>query len=276
MSIRIDKPYMQKTDKTSPYGFSYVPMKWEDIGKKLKANVSYTAGAMKDNHRKETNYIQCTMDLIMYDIDDGMTVEECQETLKDVKHIILTTENHKKDKHGIVCDRFRVIIQMDTSLVECNSEEYKQAYKTLGTELGLPYDNAAQDISRFFASFAGAEYYYNDGEPIDFNDYIFKARRNLIIKRRNSGLLTMNSYSSGAKINQQITPDNLKNNATFIKYKNEIVPGNMHFGMMSIIGYFRKSGCQEQDVLEWLLAHYPQSKEGIYNRIKVYNKPFKP
>ncbi len=39
-----------------------------------------------------------------------MTIEEAKLAFKDYKHLILPSRSHRKEKHGKVCDRFRVIV----------------------------------------------------------------------------------------------------------------------------------------------------------------------
>jgi P4 family phage/plasmid primase-like protien len=55
---------------------------------------------------------------LFIDIDNGSTIADVRETLKDYKYIIYTSRNHKKEKNGITCERFHVIFPIDEMITD--------------------------------------------------------------------------------------------------------------------------------------------------------------
>jgi hypothetical protein len=84
------------------------------------SNIS--TGTYRNNYRTIENFIQT--ECFAMDVDNDakhkhtpdMTIEEAKRMFAPFKHIILTTKSHRKPKHGIVKDRFRVILFLDTPI----------------------------------------------------------------------------------------------------------------------------------------------------------------
>ena len=65
--------------------------------------------------RKQTNF--CQAQWVALDFDDGkMEIGEAQSIFQDCVHMIGPTKSHRKDKGGIVCDRFRVLLRLETPI----------------------------------------------------------------------------------------------------------------------------------------------------------------
>ena len=79
-----------------------------DLYKALCSSFNYSAGTFKDGYRNRDNY-EMEQNLIIIDVDDGMPMDVAKELFSDHKCLISTTKSHQKDKHGVVCDRYRVV-----------------------------------------------------------------------------------------------------------------------------------------------------------------------
>lgn len=75
---------------------------------KLITTGPYCLGTYRDNYRNKSNFIQCQA--IALDFDEGLTIDAAVEEFKDYRHIIAPSRSHQKEKNGLVCDRFRVIL----------------------------------------------------------------------------------------------------------------------------------------------------------------------
>ena len=120
-----------------------------------------------DGHRKKDHVIP-GQNMIAWDIDEGMSIEEMQTILTQYKYILYTTKSHKKDKNGIICDRFRVIIPTKTNFY-VNPEEHKGLYENLSKVLEIPsYDVATRNQGRlWFTNKEAKVIAKNDGELLD-------------------------------------------------------------------------------------------------------------
>ena len=107
----------------------------------------------RNNYRLSTNFE--STDLIVLDIDDGLTVEEAQEKFQEYRHIIATTKSHQKNKlkadgtiRSRACDRFRIILPLDRTIT--TEESYKLTLKAADFIIGNKSDQAAHDTARFW------------------------------------------------------------------------------------------------------------------------------
>ena len=92
-------------------GWANKDITWEDIHKPMSSSkVQYSCYAWKNGVKKSNNFTREKQDCFILDIDDGMTINEFQSLFNKYKYILGTTKTHQKEKKGIVCDRFRVIV----------------------------------------------------------------------------------------------------------------------------------------------------------------------
>lgn len=102
---------------------SYV-VPFSKIADLVKSKFNYSAGAFKDNYRKADNYLNYS-DMIILDIDDGKTIEQARIIFEPFDYIIATTKSHQKEKNGIVCDRFRVLLPTENP-INLNKTDYSK------------------------------------------------------------------------------------------------------------------------------------------------------
>ena len=102
-----------------------------------------------DGHRKK-EYVIPGQNVIAWDLDEGMTLEEAKARLSGYVYIIYTTKSHQKDKNGIICDRFRILMPTKT-VFYVNPEEHKKLYENLSVVLDIPsYDVATRNQGRLW------------------------------------------------------------------------------------------------------------------------------
>lgn len=100
----------------------------------------------KENTRKQANFLKSV--IIALDFDDGeMTLAQAVDNyFCDVRHIIGTTRSHQLEKNGIICDRFRVILQLERPVT--TAREYRWQMKCAVKK--YPIDPQATDAARLF------------------------------------------------------------------------------------------------------------------------------
>jgi len=120
-----------------------------------------------NGHRKK-EYVIPGQNMIAWDIDEGMSIVDIQMVLKQYIYILYTTKSHQKEKNGIICDRFRVIMPTKT-MFYVNPEEHKGLYENLSNVLNIPsYDVATRNQGRLWFTSPGAKVYIEpDGELLD-------------------------------------------------------------------------------------------------------------
>lgn len=70
----------------------------------------YSPFTFKNGTKKSENWSNENQDLLILDIDDGLTIQDAKEQFKSYEYLLATTKSHQIDKKGLKCDRFRIII----------------------------------------------------------------------------------------------------------------------------------------------------------------------
>lgn len=136
----------------------------ENFANVLKSNGRYSPFIYNENYRKETNTILNKTNCIMLDFDDGITLEKAKKLFDTYNAIIATTKSHQKEKNGIICDRFRVILPTDY-FEDISIDDYKQMMSLLILRYGS--DNATKDVARYYYAYLESEIFINYGVNFD-------------------------------------------------------------------------------------------------------------
>lgn len=145
----------------------------------------------KNNHRADDNAIE-GIEMIALDIDKDMTIKQARQALKkhNVKALISTTKSHQKQKDTQPpCDRFRIVIPLKYKW-HGNKHEYKHLMRGVVSYLGLKTDPSTINISRLWYANPEHEYFYTQGEPMDYYKYtptMEEAPKREIVKYTNEG-----------------------------------------------------------------------------------------
>lgn len=95
--------------------------------------------------RRKSNFLQT--DLIVLDVDSGPTIEEACNQFKKYRYIIAPTRNHRVEKNGKVCDRYRVVLFLQSTI--SNNSIFDSTWRKLYNKYKF-IDKACKDSSRFF------------------------------------------------------------------------------------------------------------------------------
>ena len=113
----------------------------------VKSDFNYSAGTFENGYRNKENYGGYS-DMIILDVDDGMTIDKAHQVFLPYNHIIATTKSHQKEKNGIVCDRFRILLPTETPIT-LNEKEYTILMRGIMKEFSF-VDQSCKDASRFY------------------------------------------------------------------------------------------------------------------------------
>lgn len=109
------------------------------------SSYSWAPGVFTERRRLIANLSR--IDLLVLDVDDGCTLESARELFAPYRHIVATSRNHQKEKNGVVCDRYRVVLFTSESLT--SDHDFKSTW-TRAHRLWPFIDDACKDSSRFF------------------------------------------------------------------------------------------------------------------------------
>lgn len=154
------------------------------------SSMIFSIDISKGTNRRGLN-VEAIGNILIYDIDDGMLLDEAIEISKAYRNLIATSRNHQKDKKGLTCDRYRVIIPLysNTNLtINIPKDDYPQFYTFVANFLGFnSFDKATKDIARFYYPNPNQLVNYsNSDEVLEFellyNEFIEHQKR-LVIQR---------------------------------------------------------------------------------------------
>jgi len=134
----------------------------------------------KNYHRAEENVIP-GFNMLVLDVDGGVSINLVHELLVDIKHFTYTTKRHTPD-----VNRFRLIIPINY-ILELDKDEYTQLVDDVVA--WLPFKTADVDRSscqrsKKWMSHEGGDIHYNmDGALLDILPFIPKTSKNEVFKK---------------------------------------------------------------------------------------------
>ena len=118
---------------------------WMTAEKVCYAPVGFRGG--KRNNESTEAY----SNVIVLDVDEGMTLDYAKEIFKDYYAIITTTRNHQNEKNGVVCDRFRVVL-LSSKYIYTTPAKYKKLMENIQTFYGFSIDSGCFDKAHIYYS----------------------------------------------------------------------------------------------------------------------------
>jgi hypothetical protein len=134
-------------------------------------NHRFKGGALGQGHRAEENVV-AGFNLVVLDVDGGVSLATVHELLKDYKFLTYTTKRHTEQEN-----RFRLILPINYHL-ELDAAEYKEFMNSVMAWLPFKTDDGANQRARKWESCDKGTHHYNDGELLDALDFIPKTSRN--------------------------------------------------------------------------------------------------
>jgi hypothetical protein len=135
------------------HGDGYVKreMKFEEIPHWITGeNICYAPVEFKGGKRNNESAQQLT-NMIVLDVDDGMSMDYAKELFAEHYAIIAPTRNHQKEKNGAIGDRFRVILLAD-KYISTTPEIYKEFMSNIARYYSVKIDEACFDKAHIYYS----------------------------------------------------------------------------------------------------------------------------
>lgn len=202
------------------YGFIGEKVPFDQLDTLMQAEgYHWSNHHFRNQHRAEENVI-AGFNCIVFDVDDGISLEMAHELMKDFKFLTYTTKRHQTDGHG---DRFRMVLPINYVL-DLDNEEYKEFMQSIFAWLPFKTDESYNKREKKSESFAGGLLHYNmDGELFDALDFIPKTSRNESHKSNFQKLESLDNLERWFA--QRMAMGNRNNN--MIKYAMALVDNGM-------------------------------------------------
>lgn len=132
----------------------------------------WTNHRFKNGHRAEEHVIP-GFNMVVLDVDGGVSLETCHELLKEYKFMTYTTKRHTEEEN-----RFRLVLPINYHL-ELDSDEYKQFMNLLMEWLPFSTDESANQRAKKWLTNPDGKVHFNlDGEVLDVLPFIPKTTKN--------------------------------------------------------------------------------------------------
>lgn len=141
-------------------------IKFEELHRMVSSDYrQYSPFFFKDKTKKSENWNNENQNILILDIDDGLTIDKAKEIFKGFKYFICTTKSHQKEKKGLVCDRFRIILPIINNPI---GDDYFSYMRNLEKMFSF-IDAQVNTKTGAFLGFAKCEYWYNNGDLFDMD-----------------------------------------------------------------------------------------------------------
>lgn len=141
-------------------------IKFEQLHRMVSSDYrQYSPFLFKDGTKKSENWNNENQNILILDIDDGLTIDKAKEIFKGFKYFICTTKSHQKEKKGLVCDRFRIILPIVNNPI---GDDYFSYMRNLEKMFSF-IDVQVNTKTGAFLGFAKCEYWYNNGDLFDMD-----------------------------------------------------------------------------------------------------------
>ncbi|UNI71492.1 putative DNA primase [Burkholderia phage vB_BpP_HN04] len=164
----------------------------------------------KNGHRAEENVV-AGFNLIVIDVDGGVSLDTVHDLMKDYKFATYTTKRHGiPDDHGITHDRFRLIIPTNYVL-NLDHDDYKEFMNNVMEWLPFASDESANQRAKKWETYAGGTFFQNlEGELLDVLPFIPKTSKNEQHREKMSEIQSMDNLERWFA--QRIASGNRNNN----------------------------------------------------------------
>lgn len=141
----------------------------------------------KNGHRLEENSI-AGFNMLVLDVDGGISLDTAHELLKDYKFMTYTTKRSTPE-----ANRFRLIIPMNYRL-QLDAADYKEFMANVAKWLPFKMDEEANQRSRKWESCSTGSYHYNmEGDLLDILPFIPKTSKNEAYRNEMSKIESMDN-----------------------------------------------------------------------------------
>lgn len=168
--------------------------------------IQYSSFSWDGGYKNSERFNNENQNLLILDIDDGLSLSQAKTIFNQYKYLICTTKSHQKDKKGVICDRFRIILPcMNIPIGDFYFDFIKEI------EIKFPFiDKQVNTKTGSFLGFSECQYWYSDGILFDCKPYanIAKARKEIEIRNKKEIVKRDSNYDiEVSQIKERLTPD---------------------------------------------------------------------
>ena len=197
---------------------------------------NYSATAFRDGYR-DGDHALPGQELVILDFDAQYSIGEAMVDFAEYVGVIATTRNHLREKHGVVAERFRVILPTERPIML-----EREAFKVMMAEVMRRFvhaDGACKNIDRMYYGFPESEVFYLEGSRLFAWEGFYRAA----IVRHIEKEWQRRGWERRAESEASVQ----KSYRTF--FQNRFVPGNRNNALFQLACWMRDDGVMELERL---------------------------
>lgn len=164
--LQSDKPLKDNMHITALPLYKKITIPFENLHRLTTSDFrQYSSFNFLKGKKKSENWSNEGQNILILDIDDGLTIEEAKIKFSKYKYFLCTTKSHQVEKKGLKCDRFRIILK-------AKNVPHNDSYFDYMEQLEKLYPFIDKQVNCKIGAFLGyskAIYFYNDGIEFDFD-----------------------------------------------------------------------------------------------------------
>ncbi len=233
---RLDGRVLVSFSQHQAEGFRSERILFDRVEGMVRFRGNYSATAFRDGYR-DGNHALPGQELVILDFDDRYSIGEAMVDFAEYVGVIATTRNHMKEKHGVLAERFRVILPTDKPIMLD-----REAFKLMMAEVMRRFvhaDVACKNIDRMYYGSPEAEVYYLEGSRLfDWESFYREAMVRLSERERQR------------KIRVRRPDDEAVLQICYVTFfQNRFVPGNRNNTLFQLACWMRDDGVVELERL---------------------------
>ena len=233
---RLDGRVLVSFSQRQAEGFRSERILFDRVEGMVRFRGNYSATAFRDGYR-DGDHALPGQELIILDFDDRYSIGEAMVDFAEYVGVIATTRNHMKEKHGVLAERFRVILPTDKPILL-----EREAFKLMMAEVMRRFvhaDAACKNIDRMYYGFPESEVFYLDGLRLFDWESFYREAMVRLSERERQRSVRVRRPDSEATVQ--------KSYLTF--FQNRFVPGNRNNALFQLACWMRDDGVVELERL---------------------------
>lgn len=216
-----------------------------NLGTLLQNYVVYSNVIWNGNHRKKENAVLNDIDILIFDIDDTLSLNDIHQQFP-FKVMTLTTTSHTQAHN-----KFRVFVPLDKQISFTNNEEYSEFLKLFNEEYfqGVA-DKSCLEAGRAYISTPKAEFMVNAKTSFDPTALMKKAKQSVAI---NKMLLSITKSKSVRTRKPSI--EEVKQYSRTLELVAELGKGNNYEPVYKLIGVGKIAGLSNEECAKMIMSY---------------------
>lgn len=215
------------------------------LGTQLKNYVVYSNVIWQGNHRKKENAILNNIDILIFDIDDNLNLNDIHQNFPFTM-MTLTSVSHTQEHN-----KFRVFIPLDKQISFRDNTEYSEFLKLFNEEyFGGVADKSCFEAGRAYISTPSAIFQINQKSVYNPTELLKKAKAKVLASNIVKSLKDTSSVNA-----RKSTIEEVKQYNRTLELVSQLGQGNNYEPVYKIIGVGKIAGLSNEECAKMIMSY---------------------